>query len=194
MHSPVKLPSPEEYAQKIAQRRAKAAKVPQIIERLNKLSNDFASQQKVVESLLLSMASPHGVPTGDIMDGLDIIDEAQRESLQRLVETIGLASQTTSERNTAILQAVQSINDSIGLLTKAIRAIPRPKDPIAPKEIDLAPDVNRLMSAIYTTGQELKRSVSEMAPVERQPFTALQFSVTERDKAGAIKTVKVTGV
>ena len=191
--SQLKLPRPEEWAQRMAQRSAKAAKVPEILAKLEKLDSDYNAQQKVLESLMMSMLSPYGMPSDEILDALELLDDEQKAALKESLKAIFDVIHTLNDTNDNISKTVEGITTSIASLATTVRNMPVPQSPAPSEKVDIGPQVDQILMAINKTGERITKAVDEMEPAQTG-FQALQFEVIDRDKAGAIKKVKVSGV
>ena len=191
MPSLADFPSPEEYAQRLAERRRKASKVPEILARLSSLGAELATQQETVEALLIAVASPHELPVEDILAGLDNLETEQRASFENMIGMIVDAVELTKSNQTAIEQTLGRLPGLISQVSIQVGQLPKSY----PEQVDVSSDVARVYAAVDSVRQQLVSMSQEEQPTEApRKVIELQFEVTDRDKSGAMKNVKVKGV
>lgn len=189
---PVDLPSPEEYGRRLAARRAKVAKVPDMRESFATLSQDLAAQRESVEALLGALVAPDEVPVDEILSGLSSLSERQRQDLEQVLTSILQATNRVQATYQALLDNGQQIAQTIQRMAQSMARLPREFP--APQKVDISNDVGRILDAISATGASVGNRIEGQIPQPRAPIVfPLQLEVTDRDKSGAIKKIKVTG-
>ena len=165
-----KFPSPEDYGRRMAERKRKADRVPQILRKLDTLAVGLAEQAETVGSL----------PIRDILAAVD----EMRTDIQGLDSLKDLQSLTGEAER--ILTAIGELQDGmiagLNALSEAIRCVPRPGAPT-----DLGP----LMQEIRGYRSDVVTPAPEKAVVI--PL-AYEFDSIGRDENGDITSARVIAV
>ena len=168
-----KLPSPEDYGRRMAERKRKADRVPLILQKLDTLAVGLAEQAETVGSL----------PIRDILAAVDEM-RADIQGLDSLRELQSLTGE--AER---ILTAIGELQDGmiagLNALSEAILAMPKSPQPATPTNLE------PLMQEIRGYRLDVATPVPETAAVV--PL-AYEFDAITRDENGDITGARVIPV
>ena len=154
-----KLPTPEEYGRKLAERKKKADRIPEILKKLDSIAVELAEQAGTLASL----------PLNDLRNALETLNE-------HLVDPAQL------QEMTGVLKAIQELQEGIiaGMdsLSEGLKTLKFPA-PVEPR--DYRPEFERLIQEINGFQPTVTpQSVATPAPV------AYEFDKVVRDVDGNI--------
>lgn len=181
MPSPVKLPDPDTYGRKLAERRLKASGIPDILARLERLASDVSTYREASDTLLASVVNPYETVTADINDRISQIDDAQGRLFVEAVQAIRDAAVASDDAISSMTMELKRLQSMMAGLPAAM-----PK----PEAVDLDGAVRSITVSLDAAAARLRESMEAMKPEPAGPIPT-KVEVRERDKDGNIKKVDI---